>query len=90
MATTYTLNVTATDIINALKAGKSILVHTSSDESNLEMYVTPSYISFNTTDGNESFHMDVSIGVMGNNVSFETSDLNASLTYEYNNTGDVS
>lgn len=81
MASTYTLNVTAMDIINALKAGKSILIHITENDGT-ETFVSPTTTSFNTSE----FTMSVPILAIGgyNYINFTSSNnLNSILTAEY-------
>ena len=81
MASIYTLNATATDIINALNAGKSILIHITENDGT-ETFVSPTTTSFNTNE----FAMNVPIfGIEGYNyINFTSSgNLNSILTAEY-------
>lgn len=64
MAMTYTLGSTGRQIVNALNAGKSIMVHTSLD--GFDSYSTPSEITFSTSE--DSFSM--AVGIAGGHVEF--------------------
>ena len=92
MVSTYTLNATATDIINALKAGKSILIHITENDGT-ETFVAPTGTSFSTSE----FTMNVPIfNMLGGDYSYinftSSGNLNSILTAEYQNsiTPDVS
>lgn len=55
---TYTLGSTGRQIVNALNAGKSIIVHVTWE--GFETYVTPTEITFSTTEN--EFNMTVPMG----------------------------
>lgn len=74
MATTVTLNVTGRDIVSALRAGKSVMVH--SEVNGFDEYSQPTGISFSESD--DEFYMTVPIA--GGTCHFN-STLDGPLTY---------
>lgn len=74
MATTVTLNVTGRDIVSALRAGKSVMVHSEVD--GFEEYTRPASISF--SEAEDTFGMSVSIARV---ICYFNGSLDDPLTY---------
>lgn len=72
-----TFNATGRDIVNALKAGKSVVVH-AIEPNGSEEYAAPSMVAFNENTG--SFYMNIALGGM----SISINNIPLDSTIEYN------